>query len=411
VPDLVIQSGDGVPGRERFAGAEPQATAPLVFKWIAHQDATSIPFATSLIVGQTNPLAPLGTFVENDLYIVAVAVTGQSFSDPGPASITGSGWTQIATPAVAGGIRLSVWAKQAQVGETGIYTVTWPGTGGSAWICWNYGQVMPAGDGSQTDDPAGTPAVAPSALAVGIPNGLLAFWASAATLTLPGGLTSRFNGAVAGGYVFATGDKALSATGPTGDLTATRGTAGAYFTAFQMAMRSFSPTESAFPEFVPIFPPPPVGGTPPAFPPPSIPVPAGPLVGPVIAAAGVPPSVAGIPLIRTVSAWTYAFPDFMVDLVTPPPIFRKNDVPLIGNMPVPQTPTNTQVPTGGMGPPIGPSITPPPITPHAVEPAAAPPPPEPPPPEPPPEADPSLATPPEEPPPEEPPPERRRRRK
>lgn len=60
-------------------------------------------------------------------------------------------------------------------------------------------------------------------------------------------------------------------------------------------------TSDVFPAFVPIVPPPPIGNaqTIPTFPPPTPPpigqVPVGPLVGPAIAAAAVPPSVAGFP--------------------------------------------------------------------------------------------------------------------
>jgi hypothetical protein len=65
---------------------------------------------------------------------------------------------------------------------------------------------------------------------------------------------------------------------------------------------------AVFPAFVPIIPPPPIAGTPPAFPPPAIPPAAGPLVGPAIAAAGVPPSLAGVvqPQFKTGSATTPA---------------------------------------------------------------------------------------------------------
>lgn len=81
-------------------------------------------------------------------------------------------------------------------------------------------------------------------------------------------------------------------------------------------------TSDVFPAFVPIVPPPPIGNaqTIPTFPPPTPPpigqVPVGPLVGPAVAAAAVPPSVAGVvqPQYKTGSATTPAangyFPKF-----------------------------------------------------------------------------------------------------
>jgi hypothetical protein len=94
------------------------------------------------------------------------------------------------------------------------------------------------------------------------------------------------------------------------------GGAGTYTTSANSTLTAvaltFTPTSAAvfFPDFVPIIPPPPIGAaqTVPTFPPPTPPpigaVPVGPLVGPAVAAAGVPPSVAGItqPVVRSTTA-------------------------------------------------------------------------------------------------------------
>ena len=167
------------------------------------------------------------------------------------------------------------------------------------------------------------------------------------------------------------------------------------------------PSLAFFPAFAPIVPPPPIGADKaiPNFPPPTPPpigtVPIGDLVGPAVAAAAVPPSVAGIPLIRTVSAWTAKFPDFLTTFPSPPIVFT--NTMMIGATKPPQTTTTQNIPIGGWGPPVGPSITPPPLTPRLAEAQIG-------------QAS-LLEEPPplpEEPPPEEPPPERngrRRRRK
>jgi hypothetical protein len=83
-------------------------------------------------------------------------------------------------------------------------------------------------------------------------------------------------------------------------------------------------TSDVFPAFIPIMPPPLVGNPPPpAFPPPSA-VPVGPLVGPAIAAASVPPSVAGVaqPTYQTGSATAPTaaslFPAFTATSPSPP---------------------------------------------------------------------------------------------
>jgi hypothetical protein len=106
-----------------------------------------------------------------------------------------------------------------------------------------------------------------------------------------------------------------------------------------------------FPGFTPIFPPPLVGqggGAPPNFPPPTPPpigtVPVGPLVGPVVAAAAVPPSFAGYPLIKyqTGSATVPAqpggyFPKFTSTFPSPTIVFSNV---YTGGKP-PSTPPNT----------------------------------------------------------------------
>lgn len=183
--------------------------------------------------------------------------------------------------------------------------------------------------------------------------------------------TAFFAALKPGGYIAINGIHfritAVSVAGSVATLTINPAT-----TALPFGVTNLTFIDSPFPLFKPIFPPPSVevaGGAPPTFPPPTPPpigtVPKSGLFGPVVAAAAVPPSVAGIALIRTVSAWTGKFPDFQVTLVTPPPIKFTNTM-MIGAAVPPQTATVTQVPVGGWGPPIGPSITPPPLTPRAV---------------------------------------------
>lgn len=85
-----------------------------------------------------------------------------------------------------------------------------------------------------------------------------------------------------------------------------QGGAGTYVTSAATTLTAIAltftpgPTVGFFPDFVPIIPPPPIGNPVgvPTFPPPTPPpigqVPTGPLVGPAVAAAPVPPSLAGI---------------------------------------------------------------------------------------------------------------------
>jgi hypothetical protein len=146
---------------------------------------------------------------------------------------------------------------------------------------------------------------------------------------------------------------------------------------------------STFPTFTPLFPPPLVGqggGAPPTFPPPTPPpighIPAGVLVGPAIAAASVPPSVAGItqPVFTfgnaTTPPVTAAFPQQTTTYPHPPIIInstQNTNTPIW--VPPPQPPpTQASTPplglsynTGGQwGPPIGPAL--PPVVPGGTRP-------------------------------------------
>jgi hypothetical protein len=124
------------------------------------------------------------------------------------------------------------------------------------------------------------------------------------------------------------------------------------------------------------------GGPPPAFPPPTPPpighIPPGVLVGPAIAAAGVPPSVAGFArLIFTFGSATTppasaAFPEFTTTYPSPPIII---DAPQNTNTPIwvaPTQPPPTQATTaaitisGNWGPPRGPAL--PPVVPTGTRP-------------------------------------------
>ena len=100
----------------------------------------------------------------------------------------------------------------------------------------------------------------------------------------------------------------------------------------------------------PIIPPPPIGnpvGVPPI--PPPIPIPSGPLVGPAIDDAPVPPSLAGVvqPVFTTGSATAPTaaslFPDFTTVSPNPPIVFA--NLMMIGGMVPPSTPTTPQVTT------------------------------------------------------------------
>lgn len=119
-----------------------------------------------------------------------------------------------------------------------------------------------------------------------------------------------------------------------------------------------------FPAFTPIIPPPLIGeggGPPPPFPPPTPEpigeVPVGPLVGPVVAAAGVPPSVAGFeqPQFATGSATSPPgyFPAFTAPLPTPPPIDFIN-ILMIGDAVPPQKQTEEAILLDGWGPSVPP---------------------------------------------------------
>lgn len=133
---------------------------------------------------------------------------------------------------------------------------------------------------------------------------------------------------------------------------------------------------ATFPAYTPLFPPPLVGqggGAPPNFPPPTPPpigtIPAGVLVGPAIAAAAVPPSIAGKALIiftfgsATTPSASAAFPQGTTTYPSPPIVF--SNIYTGGSTPVTPPSTASTPPMGGSyntggqwGPPIGPALPP-----------------------------------------------------
>jgi hypothetical protein len=151
-------------------------------------------------------------------------------------------------------------------------------------------------------------------------------------------------------------------------------------------------SQALFPAYTPLFPPPLVGqggGAAPAFPPPTPPpigaIPPGVLVGPAIAAAAVPPSVAGFPrLIFTFGSATTppasaAFPEQTTTYPSPPIIInttQNTNTPIWVPPPQPPPSQATTPPlgssynTGGVwGPPRGPAL--PPVVPGGTRPFMA----------------------------------------
>lgn len=129
--------------------------------------------------------------------------------------------------------------------------------------------------------------------------------------------------------------------------------------------------DSPFPLFVPIVPPPVFGvggGAPPNFPPPTPPpigaIPLGVLVGPAVAAAAVPPSVAGFPLLQfktgtaiapTAASW---IPQFTTTFPVPTIVFT--NTLMIGAAVPPHTNSTLCIVLNGWGPsvPAGAPTTP-----------------------------------------------------
>jgi hypothetical protein len=124
------------------------------------------------------------------------------------------------------------------------------------------------------------------------------------------------------------------------------------------------PSLAFFPAFAPIVPPPPIGADKavPNFPPPTPPpigsVPIGDLVGPVVAAAGVPPSVAGFaqPQYKTGSATSPTaaswFPQFTTIFPNPTIVFT--NTLMIGAAVPPQTASTQNIQVDGWGPSVPP---------------------------------------------------------
>lgn len=133
----------------------------------------------------------------------------------------------------------------------------------------------------------------------------------------------------------------------------------------------FTPSLAFF-SAIPLVPPPLIGmggGAPPTFPPPTPPpigaIPAGVLVGPAIAAAAVPPSTAGIPLIRftfgsaTTPPASAAFPEFTTTFPSPPIVFSNIFTDGVSPTTPPSTATTAPITiSGNWGPPRGPALPP-----------------------------------------------------
>ena len=124
------------------------------------------------------------------------------------------------------------------------------------------------------------------------------------------------------------------------------------------------PSLAFFPAFKPIAPPPvfgankPVPNFPPPTPPPAGAVPIGSLIGPVVAPAAVPPSVAGIAQPVIGGPWVAVFPGFQTVSPSPPIVFT--NTMMIGNDRPPQTPTTQNILIHGFAPPpVPPVINPP----------------------------------------------------
>jgi hypothetical protein len=133
------------------------------------------------------------------------------------------------------------------------------------------------------------------------------------------------------------------------------------------------PPSSLFPAFTPLVPPPLIGrggGPPPTFPPPTPPpighIPPGVLVGPAIAAAAVPPSIAGVtqPQFGSGSATVphTLFPYSTTIFPSPPIVFSNIFTDGVSPTTPPHTTTTQNIPVGGWGPPIGPAFPPPSFT-------------------------------------------------
>lgn len=119
--------------------------------------------------------------------------------------------------------------------------------------------------------------------------------------------------------------------------------------------------DTLFPEFTPIVPPPLIGeggGPAPDMPPPLTELPEGVLVGPVVAPAAVPPSVAGFPRIRFASGGVNVPPNTFPKFTTNPPY-----------PPAPEDADTQPPPSTPPEPPIDQifGIIPPPVTPLAAE--------------------------------------------
>ena len=139
---------------------------------------------------------------------------------------------------------------------------------------------------------------------------------------------------------------------------------------------SVGPTVPIFPDFVPIIPPPLIGNPPPpTFPPPTPPpigqVPVGPLVGPAIAYASAPPSVAGFPQPQFSTGSATAppsngyFPDFTTTFPVPTIVVDGNNFAVAApgqnppwtQPPPAQTPSTLLITIDGSAPQLPPWLT------------------------------------------------------
>lgn len=346
-------------------------------KWMsAMATQPAIALGTSVVVGTGSPAATLGPFAANDLYVVACTVEADT-GPPGTLSISGTGWTNLVATGTGAPLntRLSVWGKLVGSGETGVYTISWPNaTGNPNWTVWNYGQATLDVAAGICQAPSGTALAAPSITTTHANETVLAYWflvdTTAPGLGIPSPALTGFvpratNLQGTNKWDMTTGDYPQAAAGATGTKTATANATGMpVYSAFQLGIIPGSgvapPPTSPFPAFMPVLPPPLIGsgGSPSSA---------------IVIPAPVPPSVAGIALIRfsygsaTTPPASAAFPEFTTTFPVPTVVFSNIlTVPTFaGGLWTSTLPayTTTTPPLGGSyntggvwGPPIGPAL-------------------------------------------------------
>lgn len=271
----------------------------------------------------------------------------------GNATVTSPDWEQMAFSAVTGGTGATISAGNLVFTATGLATI-------DATVTL---LVTPAGAGTQI-------AVGYSWNGGAVQELLTREQESTGAVTVSGEIDTELGGTLA---LFVSTDGDIPVYWSNGSITVTEGV---------------PPTEPVFPAFTPIIPPPPMGdpvGVPP-FPPPTPPpmgkVPVGPLVGPAISSASVPPSTPGFvqprfipPGSATVPPANGYFPVFTTVSPSPPIVFANiwngagisnpgdptADPPIPptwANGTPPSTPTTRNIILNGWGLP-GPQTTPP----------------------------------------------------